>query len=400
MRPMRNMLRAVFWATGLMGAASCSLMPSAGPSLDLVVESAAEDTFRYSLIPVDEAVLSTLRGRPSMVFSSAMRRQSRPAQRLLGVGDVVSVTVWEAAGGGLFSTGGSGVGGDAGLTSVGANAVTIPPQRVDPSGRISVPYAGPIRAAGLRPDQVADQIIAALKGRAIEPQALVTVSESSKNQATVFGDVIQGGRVPLVGEDEQILDVIAAAGGVTAPIYSVSVRLTRGDQTAETPLHRVISSPEENIVVQAGDIITLFKNPETFTAFGATGRSTLASFDDERLMLDEALAKVGGVIDARGDPAGVFVFRYEPMSLVSAMRIAEGTEPRTGLRDEDLVPVAYQIDMRQPAGLFYARNFTMRNKDILFVANAEASELRKVLGLIGAALSPASTGAGLSRAAN
>ncbi|MEO1330070.1 MAG: polysaccharide biosynthesis/export family protein [Pseudomonadota bacterium] len=386
--------RYLLLATLAAAAPSCALMPSAGPSLDLVVDSADDEDFQYELIEVNRSVIDTLSTRLEPTLASAMGAQAETPERLLGVGDLVSVTVWEAAAGGLYAS--AGLSSSGGVGTVGASAVAIPPQRIDPSGKISVPYAGPIKAEGMRPDEVADAIVSALKGRAIEPQALVTVSESSRNQATVFGDVINGGRIPLVGQGERILDVIAAAGGVSAPIYSVSVRLTRGSQTAETPLHRVISNPDENIIVQPGDIITLFKNPETFTAFGATGSSTLASFDDERLMLDEALAKVGGVIDARGDPAGVFIFRYEPVSLISQLggSSLEGAD-LTGV--EAVAPVAYQIDLRKPAGLFHARNFTMRNKDILFVANSDASELRKVLSLIGAALSPVGSGANLAR---
>lgn len=391
----RRVARGLALAAAVAAATGCSLMPTAGPSVSAIESSSIETaTPSFALVRVDPSVIATLAERTERTLSATMRGQSTPARRVIGVGDLVNVTIWESASGGLFS--GSGDTSITGGATAGANSVTIPPQRVDASGRITVPYAGSIRAAGRRPDQVAQQVIAALQGRAIEPQALVTVNESISNQATVIGDAVGGSRVPLIGKDERLLDVIASAGGVTAPIYSVSVRLTRGERTAESPLHRVIVDPEENIVMQAGDVVTLFKNPETFTAFGATGQSTLASFDDEMLMLDEALAKVGGVIDTRGDPAGIFIFRYEPAALAAALGGLSIDTAEYG--PGAVVPVAYQIDLSRAEGFFYARNFRMRNKDIVFVANAEATELEKVLSLIGAVFAPVGQGIGTANA--
>jgi polysaccharide export outer membrane protein len=51
------------------------------------------------------------------------------------------------------------------------NFVTLPPQPVDTQGNISVPYAGAIRAQGRTPTEVKAAIVAALKDRALEPQA-------------------------------------------------------------------------------------------------------------------------------------------------------------------------------------------------------------------------------------
>ena len=66
----------------------------------------------------------------------------RPPRRgiTLGVGDVVSVTIFEAEAGGLF------VPSEAGARP--GNFVTLPEQIVDSNGNITVPYAGTIPAAG------------------------------------------------------------------------------------------------------------------------------------------------------------------------------------------------------------------------------------------------------------
>jgi protein involved in polysaccharide export with SLBB domain len=82
---------------------------------------------------------------------------SRPPPRItLGVGDVVSVTIFEAEPGGLF------VPSEPGARP--GNFVTLPDQVVDTNGNITVPYAGTIRALGRTPSEVQEAINEALRG--------------------------------------------------------------------------------------------------------------------------------------------------------------------------------------------------------------------------------------------
>jgi protein involved in polysaccharide export with SLBB domain len=82
-------------------------------------------------------------------------RRLPPRGITLGIGDVVSVTIFEAEAGGLF------VPSEAGARP--GNFVTLPEQIVDSNGNITVPYAGTIRAAGRTPTEVQQAIIEALR---------------------------------------------------------------------------------------------------------------------------------------------------------------------------------------------------------------------------------------------
>ena len=121
------------------------------------------------------------------------------------MGDVVSVTIFEAAAGGLF------IPAEASVRP--GNFVTLPNQEVDNNGNISVPYAGNIRAKGRTPVQVQQAIVDALKNRAIEPQAVVSLATQRTSLVTVLGDVIRPGVLTAVPAGERILDSIARAGG-------------------------------------------------------------------------------------------------------------------------------------------------------------------------------------------
>jgi polysaccharide biosynthesis/export protein len=79
----------------------------------------------------------------------------------LGIGDIVSVTIFEAEAGGLFLPS------EAGARP--GNFVTLPDQIVDCDGNITVPYAGTIRAAGRTPLEVQQAIIEALTRRLTGP---------------------------------------------------------------------------------------------------------------------------------------------------------------------------------------------------------------------------------------
>lgn len=79
----------------------------------------------------------------------------RPPKIRLGIGDVVSITIFEAAAGGLF------IPSEAGARP--GNFVTLPNQIVDSKGNITVPYAGTIRAAGRTPAEIQQAIIDALR---------------------------------------------------------------------------------------------------------------------------------------------------------------------------------------------------------------------------------------------
>ena len=261
---------------------------------------------RFALVDIDDNVVTVQTAAPPESFSARFKKYGRPPQPKIGVGDTVVVSIWEAAGGGLFGTS------PTDNVSPGSRNVTIPEQVVGRDGMITVPFAGQVPAAGRTPFEVQRAIEQRLAEKAIEPQAIVTVAKSLSNSVTVTGEVVNGARVPLSVKGDRLLDVIAVAGGAKSPVYETFVRLSRGGVTATIPMERLVSNPAENIYAQPGDVLTLVRMPQSFSVFGATGRTRMIPFTAERMTLAEALAKAGGLQDQRSDPAGVFLFRYEP----------------------------------------------------------------------------------------
>jgi polysaccharide export outer membrane protein len=250
-----------------------------------------------------------------------------------------------------------------------------------------------------------------LAGKAIQPQVLVTVTSPLSASVTVVGEAasaggaarlaaaggrtagpvssIGGGRVPLSEKGDRLLDVIAAAGGVSAAVNETFVRLSRGQTTATVPLITVVSNPRENIYLRPGDTVTLVRDPQTFLAIGALGAQAEIPFQADGITLAQALTKARGLSDIQADPAGVFLFRFEPAAVVRRLH------PNSPLLGSAQVPVVYRVNMRDPSSLFVSQAFRMRNRDLVYVSNAPYTEVQKVLGVFSTVTTPLAAGASI-----
>ena len=368
-----------------LAVAGCGFFPAQGPSASDVAEQSVsgnpEGGPRYliaDLTPASVAVLKQI-AAPSFARFGAHDGAPSPA---IGLGDSVSVTVWEAASGGLFSS--AAING----VTAGSHSAAIPEQAVGRDGSITIPYAGRIKVAGLTPAQVEKTIVARLVGKAIEPQALVTVSKNLSNSVTVTGEVTNGAQVPLSARGERILDVIASAGGLKAPVHDVFISLSRGSTTAKIPMQALLANPRENIFVRPRDVVTVESQPQTFTAFGSTGRNELVKFDAAGVTLEEAVAKAGGLQSEMANPEGVFLLRAEPAAIARQLDPAYPVPPGAAS-----VNVVYRINLRDTATYFLARSFQVRNKDVIYVAAAPSAEFYKAMQLFATISQPAMSGA-------
>jgi polysaccharide biosynthesis/export protein len=360
----------------------CSTLPTAGPTTGQVVDQAVkDDRARFDVVDVDNSVVSALLAQPAESFRSRFQQYGKPPDPKIGIGDAISVTIWEAAGGGLFG------GGITTGVSPGSRSVTIPDQVVARDGAISVPFADRIPVAGHSPLEVQRTIEQRLAEKAIEPQVLVNITKSITNTATVSGEVVAGARVPLSVNGDRVLDVIALAGGAKSPVYETFVRLSRNGVTATIPMEQLVSDPAENIYAWPGDVLTLVHIPQTFSVFGATGTNMQVTFGAEKITLAEALAKAGGLLDLRADPAGVFLFRFEPPAVVGALKAsALATGP------DGSSPVVYRLDLSDANSYFFAQRFPVEDKDVIYVANARLNELQKFFTLLNTITGPVITG--------
>jgi polysaccharide export outer membrane protein len=364
-----------FTALALLGSGGCSYFPDAGPSSADIV-AGKSDAVPYQLVKLTAETIDILAAHEPKGLAGTFTDQRPPSKIVFGVGDVISLTVFEAAAGGLF------IPLEAGVRP--GNYVTIPDQIVDNNGNISVPFAGLIKAAGRDNVQVQNDIVNKIKNRAIEPQVIVSLAQQRTSLISVVGSVNTPIRfaVPATGAQDRVLDAITRAGGISGPGYESWVMLERGGRRATVPFENLVMNAANNIYILPGDRIYVYQEQQRFMAFGATGTNTAGvsqgqfNFDAWRINLAEAVAKAGGINDIQADPGAVFLYRLEPRDVAQLLG-ADATR-----FDGPLVPVIFQIDFRDPGGYFLATRLQMRNDDIIFVANAHSYELLKTNGVL------------------
>jgi len=334
----------------------------------------------YLLMPVNPAILNAsnaVTNATGMSFASVPGGHYREAP--ISVGDILTVTVFEAQAGGLF------IPGEAGVRS--GNFVDIPRQQVDQSGSINIPYAGLIKVAGLSPSAVSNIIREHLKDRAIEPQVVVAVAEQRGNQVSVLGEVNSPSRFPIDPGGLHLLAAIAKAGGPKFPDYEVTVTLKRGNRTYTQYVSSVVLRPSEDVFLSPGDVVFLTRVPRIFMAFGSTPspgsiggtNNRRFTFENAEMSLAEALAKAGGLDGSRADSKSVFVYRFEPKRLLESVGFNVAGFPTVQ------VPAVYKFDMSKPDGWFQADSFRMRDHDVISVAESPSTEFIKVMAPLDAA---------------
>lgn len=375
LRPPALVLAAALALTGC--ASFPNWLASSGPSREQVVEAPKETPAAIRLVDVDDAVARRLLdSEKRQTFSEKLAGVNVPGY-VVGPGDVLEVSIWEAPPATLF-------GAAAVLDARGGMTLSrpsaLPEQMVASNGTINVPFAGAVPVAGKSPQQIEAEIARRLAGKANQPQVLVRVIRNATQNVTVVGEVAQSLRMPLTAKGERLLDALAAAGGVRQPVGKVTIQLSRAGQVLAMPLERIIQDPEQNIRLQPGDVVTALFQPLSFTVLGATGKNEEINFEAQGISLAQALARAGGLQDARADAQGVFVFRFEDSPALDERLRAGPTTP------DGRVPVVYRLDMKNPVAFLVAQNFPMKNKDVVYVANAPSAELQKFLNILTSSL--------------
>ncbi|MCO4318303.1 polysaccharide export protein [Phyllobacterium sp. 21LDTY02-6] len=369
-------------------------IPRAGPTAQNIVEQRKSETqLNYALVDVGKNVMAFAATRPRESLVRQFGAGPRSSDLRIAVGDVVTVNVWEAPPGTLFGTNMS----VAGFQQSTGSTVAIPPQTVTGNGTIGVPYAGRIKVLGNTPSQVEQQIVKSLEGKAVQPQALVTIQRSTANSVTVTGEVAAGARISLTGAGERVLDAIASAGGIRAPASDSIVGLTRNGVAGRIPFDLMLEHPEENIRIRPGDLITVVREPRTFLVFGAAGRNAELPFDASRITMADALGKAAGLNDQRADVTGVFLMRHELASV--ARRFVPQDNPL--LASGELIPVIYRFNMRDANTWLAMQRFEIQPRDVIYIANASGADIQKVMAIFQGVSAPAmsATSIGISAGA-
>ncbi|MBK6897696.1 MAG: polysaccharide export protein [Alphaproteobacteria bacterium] len=365
--------------------AGCGGLPASGPYSQVVSERSSiqavstpkeklqDPSFRYALVDIRKPILNHL-----LAFTPAWENVIWPAPNQpefvkVQVGDIISVTIYEARSGGLF------IPTEAGVRP--GNFVTLPPQTIDKSGFIVIPYVGLVQAQGRSPAEIGDAITRGLKERAVEPQVVVSFIERNGAEVSVLGAVNSAKRYSLGFEGDKILDAIAQAAGPSVPGYEAYVTLQRAGEEFTIPFDELLADPKKNVFLRTNDTIYVYQEPKTYMMYGAVENQGSYSFGKRKLMLSEALAKASGMRDTQADPSEIYLYRHEKRERIQDF--ADFSQYQADLKEAE-IPVIYKLNLRDPDGFFMAQKFEIEEDDVIYIANAESVEFTKFLNIVSA----------------
>jgi polysaccharide export outer membrane protein len=377
----------------------CSLaVPNNGP-VALTVENAGVEKSAYKIpetrtafdvVQVDERVANsvTALGQPSLVRTFGLG--GAPGTPVIGVGDELTVTIFEAGPDGLFST--------------NQNKSTVLQVIVQPDGYGQIPYAGSVKFAGKTLEGAREEITRALKAKAVEPDVIVNMNKNLSRTASVQGSVKNPQMVQLGLAPAPLTNVLAMAGGAEKPSYDTYVTLTRGRKTSTVLLQSILDNPKEDIYIVPRDKIFLTYDPQTFTALGASEKAGRIEFDTSSLSLVEATALAAGANPNLADPKGYFIFRYEYEAVyrqvVGESRFNELLSKGMMANKDGRYPIVYRIDMTDPQSYIIAQSFPVRSKDVLYLSHHPSTDFVKFSTILATPVSIARNVQVINRYAN
>lgn len=367
---------ALALAACVIGLASCGL-PRSGPNKSEIFKGSVLKQGDAFIVTVNSRVTRATAVRPSLGFSAAFQNAGVLGSDVISAGDKLGLTVFEN------------VKDDPLLGNTGQRVAQLNELEVDGQGNIFVPYAGKVKAAGQSPEALRLLLTEKLDTQTPDPQVIVQRLAGDGASVTVSGFAGAQGVLPIERPTRTLINMLAAAGGVSIDPETAIIRVTRSGQTGQVWLLDLYSNPELDIALRAGDQITVEQDTRNFTALGATGSQKLVDFETQNLSAIEAIATVGGLSTTAADPTGVFVFRNEPA------QIANSVLGRSDLQGDQRF--VYVLDLTQPTGMFEARDFLIRDGDTVYVTEAPFVQWTKVLSAItgtSAAATTLSTAAG------
>ncbi|WP_395696909.1 polysaccharide biosynthesis/export family protein [Methylocella sp.] len=375
---------AVLTAAAGASLAGCDSVPRAGPAVATVERRDPDDPTRppqvpYRLVRLDRRTAEVLHNAPDPTIDRGAGFFSRrgASDFSLGPGDVVTVTVIEPTAGGVFSGIGAASAGEQ-----GAHVVTLPPLQVGHGGSIAFPFLGEVKAAGRTPQQLGKTLEEGLAKQSMQPQVMVQLSANLHSKAVVTGAARAPGQFDLSPAHETLLQLIVRAGGPAQQPSDTVVELSRRGVTRRVRLQALLDDTTRDIPVEPGDFINLTVRPRTYSMLGAVGRVGQFPLPDRPFTLSEALSTAGGASDARAAARGVFLLRWEPSK--TAAQLAPDVDASTRW-----TPMVYQIDNGSADSLFLTQAVPLRERDIVFIGNADMVEWQKVLELFRLVTTPA-----------
>jgi polysaccharide export outer membrane protein len=346
----RRLTAAVLLAVTLAG---CEKIPGDGPWMG-GAQSTSTEKLPFDVIALTPETVAPYRPVGRTGLTSAGVTVAAAPRVSVAPGDALRIRMFEPYAGGILPT-------------TDNPAAEIGLQWVGEDGTINVPFAGPVRVAGLDLLQIQNRIVSLLGNKARDPQVVVELATDRSNVVTVSGDVNRPGNVSLLDGVRSVVDAVGRRGGLLEPadpVHTEVVVRRRGDIVLIAQYAELLAG--HDLPVEKGDEIVVRPNTREYTALGAVSRTGNHKIIRPGMTLMDALGQIGGMQDRRANRTGVFVFR-----------LAAGQPSATPAASKVFV-----LNFAEPQSIFIAQQFGIQAKDVLYVSNAPMYEYQRILSVL------------------
>ncbi len=304
------------------------------------------------------------------VVSANDRRSSY--QYIIGKSDVLNITVWDHP---ELTTPIEGTG--------------FSGHVVGNDGKFYFPYSGKIQALGKTAEQVRNELQNKLASFITKPQVSVSVANFRSQKVYISGAIMKPSTINVNDVPLTVRDAISLGGGVTPNLYTGVASLARGNQKISIDLNRMLKHNDnrQNFMLKNGDRLHIIERGEFVRdiererAIGRVKKELERELKSESakvfvmgeilkpgsveyriedgMTLAEAINDAGSFKEDTVNPKGVFVVRKETAA--------------------DTIPTVYQLPLASVQSMFFAEQFNVRPRDIVYVTAAPSIRWNRIL---------------------
>nr|WP_298248847.1 polysaccharide export protein [uncultured Halomonas sp.] len=347
-------LRMVLAGLALLGMTSCVIAPGGHMERRADDSESVDLTSLVDIYAITPQLLQRVeRQRPTAhPQPEELRRKIAEYDYQVGAGDILSIIIYDHP--------------ELTIPAGAERSASEAGNVVRPDGTIFYPFLGRISVVGKTTDQIRVQLTRGLSVYLKDPQVDVFVAQFNAKKAYVTGAVGSPGALPITNVPMTIVDAINAAGGPSDDAYWHDLTLIRDGEEEQLSLFAILSEGDQtqNRLLRDGDQLHLASaDNQGIAMLGQVISPGNLRMSRERLSLTDALSRVGGINETRGDASGIFVLRPAPA-------------------ESDKLATVYQLDVSDATAYMMASKFPLEASDVVYVTTAPVARWNRVISLL------------------
>jgi polysaccharide export outer membrane protein len=266
---------------------------------------------------------------------------------LIGVGDVLTVTIWERP--------------ELTIPFGQFMDASIQGNIVNNDGTIFYPYVGKVLAQGKTVVGLREELTKKLSKYFENPQIDVKVAVFNSQKFYVTGAVNKPGTYPITNIPIHLLEAINQASGIGPDGDIYSVRITRDGTPIEVPIYDMLygGNLSGNIIIKHGDVLHVAPDQQRRVFVMGEVKKPMAMYMPHKpLTLAQVIGEVGGINETRANGSGIYVIRQSDVP--------------------EIVNV-FQLDITKAYTLGLADSFIVESRDIVYVSASSISRWNRLL---------------------